>query len=92
MRGSLVFICETRLSGTEESRHPHRDSFMRLIGSFAIEIEDACVMGAYRVGNDILVDFVPEYLLVGLIDLDDLFNVAVNLVREKTPNKLCRHN
>src|SRR3990167_4644414 len=52
---------ETRLSRTEESRHPDGDTFMRLVGSFPVEIENVCVMGSYCAGDYILVDFIPEY-------------------------------
>ena len=41
------------------------------------------VVRADRVGDDVLVDLVAEDLLVGLVDLDDLFDATMDVVGEE---------
>jgi hypothetical protein len=44
-----------------------------------------------RIGHDVLVDLVAKDLLVGLVDLDYLFDPAVNVVSEERFDGLCAH-
>ena len=61
---------------------------MRLVRRLAIRVEDAGVVGPDRVGHDVLVDLVAEDLLVGLVDLDDLFDAAMDVVGEERLDRL----
>jgi hypothetical protein len=74
---------EARLAGAEEARDPDRDALVRLVRGLAIRVEDAGVVRADRVRDDVLVDFVANDLFVGLVDLDDFFDATVDVVGEE---------
>ena len=74
---------EARLTGAEEARDPDGDALVRLVRRLAVRVEDAGVVRADRVRDDVLVDLVADDLLVGLVDLDDFFDATVDVVGEE---------
>ena len=55
---------------------------MRLVWSLAICIENIGIVRPDRVGHDILIDFIAQDIIGGLIDLNDFLNPAVDVVRK----------
>ena len=74
---------EARLARAEEARDPDADALVRLVRRLRVALEDRREVRADRVGDDVLGELVAEDLLVGLVDLDDLFDVAVDVAREE---------
>jgi hypothetical protein len=63
----------------------------RLVRCLAVRLEDAGVVRADRVRDDVLVDLVADDLFVGLVDLDDLFDATVDVVGEQGLDGRGRH-
>jgi hypothetical protein len=56
------------------------DAFVRLLRRLLIALEHLHEMPLDGVGDDVLVDFGGDYGLGGLVDLDDLFDLPVDVV------------
>ena len=70
---------EARLAGSEEAGDPDADALVRLVRRLRVALEDRAEVGADRVGGDVFVDLLADELLVGLVDLDDLFDVPLDV-------------
>ena len=73
-------------SSTSPSRRtgdPDADPLVRLVRRLRVALEDRAEVRADRVGGDVLGELVADDLLVGLIDLDDLFDVALDVACEE---------
>ena len=69
-----------------EPKKPETQMAMPSCGLFGVSRYASKMLGVVRpdrVRDDVLVDLVAEDLLVGLVDLDDLFDATVNVVGEE---------
>src|SRR6266545_4850156 len=73
---------EAGFAGAEEARNPDADAFVRLIGRFAVAVENVSVVITDGIRNHIFFDFIADNLLVILVDLDDFFDSTGNSVSE----------
>ena len=55
---------------------------MGIVGGFPVPIQNALEGGPDGVGKDVLLDFIEDGLLIGLIDLDDFLDTAVHILGE----------
>ena len=74
---------EARLTGSEEAGHPDADALVRLVRRLRVALEDRAEVGADGVGGDVLGELLADELLVGLVDLDDLFDVPLDVGGEE---------
>ena len=74
---------EARLTGAEEAGHPDADALVRLVRRLRVALEDRAEVGADGVGGDVLGELLADELLVGLVDLDDLFDVPLDVGGEE---------
>jgi hypothetical protein len=91
LNGQTEHLREAGLAGPEEARHPDGDAFVWLVRRLPVRVEDACVVTANGIGDDVLVDLVENALFVGLIDLDDLLDAPTDVVSEEGPDGLSCH-
>ena len=77
---------------TKEGRDPAAHGFVGLVRDCGGCLEDREVMGANCVRSDVLADLLPEKLLVRLVDLDDLFDAALDVAgKERLDQLYARH-
>jgi hypothetical protein len=74
---------EARLARAEEPGDPNGDALVRLLPRGLVVVEHLAEVGADRVGDDVFGQLVADDRLVGLIDLNDLFDAAVDVASEQ---------
>ena len=74
---------EARLTRPEKSRYPHTDLLVGDLDSFPVLFQDFLELPPHPVGDDVLRDLLIDDRLVGLFDLDDLFNRAGDVPGEE---------
>ena len=70
---------ERAFARAEEARDPDADALVRVGRGLGDGLEQMGVLVADAVGGDVLGDLGIDRLLVGLIDLDDLFDLAAEI-------------
>ena len=68
------------------------NTLVRLVRRLLVRVENAYVVRANRVRYHILINFVSEDLLIGLVNFDDLFDPALNVAGEKSLDQLASHD
>ena len=79
---------ERAFARPEEARHPDADAFVRIGWGLGDGLEELVVLFTDAVGGDVLGDFGMDRLLVGLIDLDDLLDLAAEVTCQQIANRL----
>ena len=72
-----------RLAGPEEAGHPHRAGLAGVVDRLLVGVEHRLQLFEDVVGGHVLVHLVGDGLLVGEVDLHDLFNHAVHVPAEQ---------
>ena len=85
---------EVRLAGTEEARDPdaharREDGILGIVGSRQEGIEETAEIFGELLGDDVLVEFLPDAFGVALIGLDDAVDRAVDRLGEEVPDFHC---
>ena len=68
------------LTRAEKPGGPHPDGLVGLIEGFVVFLEDFGEVAPDRCGRDVFLDLLLDHPLVGLVDLDDLLDVAADIV------------
>ena len=86
LEGVAEVLGERTLARAEEARDPDADALVRLGRGLGDRLQQLGVLVPDAVGGDVLGDLGVDRLLVGLIDLDDLLDLAARgLVESRSP-------
>ena len=82
---------EVRFARTEETRHPHAHArgdggIVRTVDGGQVGVEEAPQVIGHLLGGDVLVQFLPDALVVVLVGLDDAVDGAVDRLDEQVFN------
>ena len=91
LEGQPQVFRETRLAGAEEAGDPDTNALVRFVGRLAVLLEDVDEVFTERVSDHVFGKLLPEDLLAGLIDLDDLLDATVDVAGEELLHGLVRH-
>lgn len=76
-----------RFTASKEAGNPHTDVCRRLVKGIAVITEEGHEVLFQLIGNHIFTDFLFDYIIAGLIHLDDAIDFTVDIVRKHIANQ-----